>query len=204
MSEPIGLTLTVWTTAFFTLALYSFLYKDNPLFKLAEHVFAGLTAGYYFGQIFHSVIVQQLWVPLRDDREWILLFPAILGALLFARFVPRMGWLSRISLAFVSGSTAGITLMRQLHGQIMPQVASTFLPLDSVSNILFILGVITTLIYFYFSKPHTGPLGWIANVGIVFIMVAFGAHFGYTVMARVSLLIGRMQFLLIDWLGVAS
>jgi len=69
-------------TAFFTLALYSFLYKDNPLFKLAEHVFAGLTAGYYFGQIFHSVIVQQLWLPLKDDHEWILLFPGILGALL--------------------------------------------------------------------------------------------------------------------------
>lgn len=191
-------------TAFFTLALYSFLYKDNPLFKLAEHVFAGLTAGYYFGQIFHSVIVQQLWIPLKDDGEWILVFPGILGAMLFARYIPRMGWLARLSLAFVIGSTAGITIMRQLHGQIMPQVASTFLPLDSVSNVLFILGVITTLIYFYFSKPHTGALGWIANVGIMFIMVAFGAHFGYTVMARVSLLIGRMQFLLIDWLRIAS
>jgi hypothetical protein len=31
-------------------------------------------------------------------------------------------------------------------------------------------------------------------------MVAFGAAFGYTVMARISLLIGRMQFLLGDWL----
>jgi hypothetical protein len=201
LSSPFVILLP---TAFFTLALYSFLYKDNPLFKLAEHVFAGLTAGYYFGQIFHSVIVQQLWLPLKDDHEWILLFPAILGALLFARYIPRMGWLSRISLAFVIGSTAGITIMRQLHGLIMPQVASTFIPLDSVGNVLFVVGVITTLIYFYFSKPHTGPLGWIANVGIVFIMVAFGAHFGYTIMARVSLLIGRMQFLLIDWLGIAS
>ena len=33
-------------------------------------------------------------------------------------------------------------------------------------------------------------------------MIAFGASFGYTVMARVSLLIGRIQFLLHDWLGV--
>jgi hypothetical protein len=32
-------------------------------------------------------------------------------------------------------------------------------------------------------------------------MIAFGAMFGNTVMARLSLFIGRMQFLLKDWLG---
>jgi hypothetical protein len=30
-------------------------------------------------------------------------------------------------------------------------------------------------------------------------MAGFGASFGYTVMARVSLLIGRIQFLTQDW-----
>ena len=33
-------------------------------------------------------------------------------------------------------------------------------------------------------------------------MVGFGASFGYTVMARISLFIGRLQFLLGDWLGI--
>lgn len=196
--------VTLFPTAFFTLALYSFLYRDNPFFKLAEHVFAGLSAGYYFGLILHSVIIQQLWVPLSQDGEWMLLFPAALGALLFARFLPRLGWISRLSLAFVIGSTAGISVTQQLHGLIMPQVANTLVPLTSINNVLLIVGVLSTLIYFYFSKPHKGPLGWVASGGIGFIMVAFGAHFGYTVMARVSLLIGRIQFLLVDWLGIAS
>jgi hypothetical protein len=35
-----------------------------------------------------------------------------------------------------------------------------------------------------------------------YMMVFFGATFGYTVMSRVSLLIGRMEFLLGDWLGL--
>jgi hypothetical protein len=35
-------------------------------------------------------------------------------------------------------------------------------------------------------------------------MISFGAHFGYTVMARLSLLIGRVQFLTVDWLGIFS
>lgn len=200
-SSPI---VVLFPTAFFTLALYSFLYSDNPVFKFAEHVFAGLSAGYYFGLIFHSVIVQQLWFPLSQDREWILLLPGILGILLFARYVPRAAWMSRLSLAFVIGSTAGITFIQQLHGLILPQVERTLLPLNSLDNFLIVVGVLSTLIYFYFSKPHTGPLGWVASGGIGFIMVAFGAHFGYTVMARVSLLIGRIQFLLIDWLGITS
>ena len=57
-----------------------------------------------------------------------------------------------------------------------------------------------SLIYFYFSKEHTGVLGVTARVGIWFIMVSFGAHFGYTVMARISLLIGRVYFLADQWL----
>lgn len=191
-------------TAFFTLAIFSFLYRDNPVFKLAEHVFAGLSAGYYTGLIFQSVIKQQVWIPLTQDGRLLVLVPAVLGVLMFARFFPRIGWLTRLSLAFAIGSTAGIMFIQQLHGLVLPQIRRTFLPLDSLSNILIVVGVLCTLIYFYFSKPHKGPLGWIASVGIGFIMVAFGAHFGYTVMARVSLLIGRIQFLLVDWLGVAG
>lgn len=195
---------TLLPTALFTLAIFSFLYKDNPMFKFAEHVFAGLSAGYYFGLIFQSVIRQQVWMPLTQDGRWIVLIPGIMGLLMFARFFPRIGWTTRLPLAFVIGSTAGIMFIQQLHGMVLPQVGRTLLPLDSVRNVLIIVGVLATLIYFYFSKPHTGALGWIASVGIAFIMVAFGAHFGYTVMARVSLLIGRVQFLLVDWLGVAQ
>ena len=191
---------TLLPTAFFTLAIYSFLYKDNPVFKFAEHVFAGLSAGYYVGLIFQSVINQQVWIPLTQDGRILVIVPAILGVLMFARFFPRIGWLTRLPLAFAIGSTAGIMFIQQLHGIILPQVSRTVLPLDSLDNILIVVGVLSTLIYFYFSKPHTGPLGWVASGGIGFIMVAFGAHFGYTVMARVSLLIGRIQFLLLDWL----
>ena len=35
-------------------------------------------------------------------------------------------------------------------------------------------------------------------------MISFGASFGYTVMARVSLLLGRFQFLLGDWLHLVD
>ena len=75
---------------------------------------------------------------------------------------------------------------------------------DIILTIIVVVGVLSTLIYFYFSKEHTGVLGATAKVGIWFIMIAFGAHFGYTVMGRVSLLIGRVQFLVEDWIGSFS
>ncbi len=198
--------IQIWVAALFTLAIFSFLYKDNPFYKLAEHIFAGLSAGYYIGLIWESVIIQQLWDPMLAGSWW-LIIPGLLGVLMFARLWPRFSWLSRIALAFVMGNTAGIFLITQLHGVVLPQMQATMLSLGTVNGfasallaIIVVVGVVSTLIYFYFSKEHTGVLGVTARVGIWFIMVSFGAHFGYTVMARISLLIGRVYFLANQWL----
>ena len=200
----------IWIIAFFTLALFSFMYKDNPIYRIAEHIFAGLTAGYQVGLVWDTVIIQQLWDPMLAGK-WYLFIPGIMGFLMFARFSQKISWISRISLAFVMGVTAGIFLISQLHGLVLPQMKDTMLPLwngDGFSSLLLaiivIVGVISTLIYFYFSHEHTGALGVTAKVGIWFIMISFGAHFGYTVMGRVSLLIGRVQFLVEDWVGSFS
>lgn len=197
----------VWVIAFFTLSLFSFMYKDNPLYKVAEHIFAGLSAGYYVGLIWDTVIVTQLWDPMIAGK-WLLIFPGIMGLLMFARFFPKYTWVSRTSLAFVMGITAGIFITSQLHGLVLPHMKATMISLgggggfgEAVLAIIVVIGVISTLIYFYFSKEHTGALGVTAKVGIWFIMISFGAHFGYTVMGRVSLLIGRVQFLAEDWIG---
>lgn len=215
--------------AFFTLAIFSFLYKDNPVYKFAEHIFAGLSAGYYVGLIWESVIQQQLWGPITGDGtyrlilfamdtdfwliipttigKWWLIIPGLIGCLMFARFSKKYSWLSRIALAFVMGNTAGVFLVSELHGKVLPQMKSTMElqpsggPTDWLLTAIIVVAVISTLIYFYFSHEHTGALGVTAKLGIWFIMISFGAHFGFTIMARVSLLIGRMQFLIEDWLG---
>jgi hypothetical protein len=41
-----------------------------------------------------------------------------------------------------------------------------------------------------------------AHVGILVLMVTFGASFGYAVMGRVSVLIGQFRDLLGGWLGL--
>jgi len=65
-----------------------------------------------------------------------------------------------------------------------------------------LISIYSFLIYFFFSVEHKGPVGVISRIGIWFLMVSFGASFGYTVMGRMSLLIGRVMFLMRDWLGI--
>jgi Kef-type K+ transport system membrane component KefB len=67
---------------------------------------------------------------------------------------------------------------------------------EILSNLLVVIGVCAGVFYFFFSKKHTGALGVVSKVGIAFLMMSFGASFGYTVMGRISLAIGRFQDLL--------
>ncbi|NKB66580.1 MAG: hypothetical protein GKR89_05930 [Candidatus Latescibacteria bacterium] len=190
----------------FTLALYSFLYKDNPLFKFAEHVFVGVAAAYVFGQVWYPTIYGEILGPMTgvgDFDAW-LLVPTLLGLLMLTRFSPKFGWLSRISFAFVVGVGAGLSIPRTIASQILAQLEPTMRPLsmdmDGLNLFLILVGVVAVLVYFFFSVEHKGAVGHVSRLGIWFLMISFGASFGFTIMGRLSLFIGRMQFLMGDWL----
>jgi hypothetical protein len=196
-----------------TLALYSFLYKDNPLFKFAENIFVGVAAAYVFGQYWYQTIYGEIFVRLKalggEDSvsgDWWLLAPTLLGLLMLTRFSRRFGWLSRLSFAFFVGLGAGLTIPRTISSFILAQVQPTLQPLswtvDGLNLLIILVGVVAVLVYFFFSVEHTGVVGKVSRVGIWFLMISFGASFGYTIMARLSLLIGRVNFLLNDWLGI--
>jgi len=59
------------------------------------------------------------------------------------------------------------------------------------NNLIILVGTVTGLLYFFFSKEHKGNFGKVTRVGIYFLMISFGASFGFAVMGRISLLIGR-------------
>ncbi|MCK4416835.1 MAG: hypothetical protein KAV99_01550 [Candidatus Latescibacteria bacterium] len=188
-----------WIAAALTLFIFSFLYKDNPFYKLAEHIFVGVSAGYWVVYEVRNVVIPNMIEPVSQGR-YIYIVSGIMGLMMLTRVLPKIGWLSRWAIAFTVGMTSGYFLVTYLQSHALEQVRATLLPLNSPNNILIIVGVLTALIYFFFSKEHKGVFGKTAKVGIWFLMIAFGASFGYTVMARVSLLIGRMHFLLSDWL----
>src|SRR5687768_11011889 len=55
-----GRTIGLWAAAFFTLAIFSFLYGDNPIYKVAESVLVGVSAAYWIVVAFWDVIVPNL------------------------------------------------------------------------------------------------------------------------------------------------
>jgi hypothetical protein len=204
----------VITAAGLSLALYSFLYKDNPLFKFAEHVFVGVAAAYTFGQIWFPTLYGEIIEPLLNPGataaqvSWLLLVPTALGLLMMTRVSRRLGWLSRYAFAFVVGLGAGLTIPRTISSFLLAQIEPTIRPLswsvEGLNLAIILVGVVSVLIYFFFSVEHTGVVGRISRVGIWFLMVSFGASFGYTIMARLSLLIGRVSFLFSDWLHLIN
>ena len=205
---PLSETIGIWLGAALTLCIFSFLYRDNPFYKFAEHLFVGISAGYWATLEWHNVFLPNLWEPLTQEGRLLLLVPFAFGVLLFSRFTKKFSWLSRWSMALIIGIYAGIAIVGYGSGDLILQIRANLLPLwtdswlTSFNNILLTLGVITGLIYFFFSKEHKGALGGAAKVGVWFLMISFGASFGYTVMSRMSLLIGRIYFLLVTWLHI--
>lgn len=196
-----------WLAAFLTLAAFSFLYKDNPFFRFAESLFAGVSLGYYVGNVLNQTLVPNLLTPLAQDfnGNWDLMVPGLLGLMLYMRGAPRIGWISRYALGIYVAYYIGLDFTRRIHGEVMPQIARTIQPLNSLDAatlvpLIFIVGVYSVLIYFFFSKEQNVVTKPIARLGIWFLMISFGAAFGFTVMGRVALLIGRLNFLILDWI----
>lgn len=220
-------TAGLWVAAFLTLAIFSYLYRDNVFYKLAESIIVGVSAGFYLVAAFWDSIVAQLLVELAPQmtRAWALpgiasdkqpdlrfTVPLVLSVFLFFKFVPGLNWLARWPLAFVVGTFAGLRLVLFLEADFVSQIRSTLLPLvvfaadgsfllwSSLRNLGIILSVLACLTYFFFSVEHRGVVGRVSRVGIWVLMITFGASFAFTVMGRITLLTKRFEFLFNDCL----
>jgi hypothetical protein len=165
-------------------------------------------------------VVQQFWQVLwpnliqpmtaaESPVRWKFIVGGLLCVLLFTRLFPAISSWSRFTIAALIGTFAALKVTGFAQAEVVEQVRATMVPLwiagdpaASLNNVVLVVGVITTLVFFFFSKEHKGVIGGTAKLGIWYLMVSFGAAYGFTVMSRISLLIGRFQFLLDDWLGI--
>lgn len=230
--------LGAWIAVFLTFGIFSYLYKDNPFYRIAEHLFVGISAGYWTSIFFWTQIQPNLfgrlwpaseystdafWYKIYNglsffsssvfpaggidkghDMHLIYLFPFALGVMMLLSLIPKINWFARWGIAYTVGMAAGLRAYGYLNSNVIGQIKGTVanfadpnLPFWSLTSpsvfnsIVILVGTITGLLYFYFSKEHKGALGKISKVGIYFLMISFGASFGFAVMGRISLLIGR-------------
>ena len=218
----------VWIGVFLTLCMFSFLWRENGFYRFGEHLFVGVSNGFGVAFMYNLVLKPNLIEPVREafriageegvswmqfnpfqDANFIVILFGLIGCLYFTRFIPGISWMVRIPIGIFMGYYTGLSVPAYFQGTVLRQVGATVLTPDKfvstgegIIGVVVLIGVICTIIYFFFSKEHKGVLKGLSWVGIVFIMVGFGASFGFTVMARMSLAIGRFTFLLRDWLGL--
>jgi hypothetical protein len=192
----------IWNgiAAFLTLCIFSFLYKDNPFYRLAEHLVVGVSAGYFAIILVYNGLIPKLINPVFRQGRLYYLLPGLLGVFMWTRFSKKWSWLSRYSIAAYMGVATGVAIPLYMYTYVIRQAQATMAPVGLTSvplinNLLVAIGVISGLFYFYFSKAHAGAMGVISRIGIWILMVGFGAGFGLTVMGRISLLAERVLFL---------
>ncbi|MDP6569991.1 MAG: hypothetical protein QGF36_04530 [Candidatus Marinimicrobia bacterium] len=236
-----------WVVVFLTLSIFSYLFDDNPFYKAAEHLFIGVSAGYWavisfwqqiqpnlFGRLWpdleslagEKTLLQSIWYGIYevlnfvttgfglldrsvfpeggiegyDEIRFIYIIPFILGIFMLLRLVPKVGWLARWAIAYIVGMTAGLRFYSFLNSDILSQIKASAVNFSSdwgtmINGLIVFIGTLTGLIYFFFSKEHKGSFGTLSKIGIYFLMIKFGASFGFAVMGRISLLIGRINAL---------
>ncbi len=229
-AQSLWTTVGIWTAAILTIGVFSFLYRDNPLYKVCESVLIGVSAAYWMVNGFWTSLVPQLFGKLMPGlvREYALpampvsttpgldfalaCVPLVLGIMLVWRLAPKGGWISVWPIAMIIGVTAGLKLVSSIESDFMAQLGATMRPLvamnggfdfwGTIAALVGVVGVLTVLTYFFFSVEHKGAVGKTARVGVWFLMITFGSAFGLTVMGRITLLAQRFEFLFKDWLHI--
>ena len=233
-----GELIGAWIAVFLTLAIFSYLYKDNAFYKIAEHLFVGISAGYWTSMFFWTQIQpnlfgrlwpsshydsESLWYGIYNAMSWInssvfpaggidkghemhliYLIPFALGIMMLLSVFDKLSWFARWGIAYTVGMAAGLRAYVYLNSNVIAQVRNSTLNFSDpdmpvfalignsyFNGIVLLIGTIAGLLYFYFSKEQKGAFGKVTRVGIYFLMVSFGASFGFAVMGRISLLIGR-------------
>jgi hypothetical protein len=204
----VSLNPGIWMAAILTIFIYTFVYKENPAFRWAEHTLIGLTAGVYTVNGLENI--RKLVInPITsgDTQALLMLIPLAMGLLLFTRFSKTQYHYSRWMMAMLIASAIGAGMIAASQSQIMTSIVqtfpTTFTDINTFFNeIVMLVAVITTIIFFTYTRPHTGVTGKIALIGRYGLMLALGVNFGNAFSSRMGYIIGRLNFLLLEWLGI--
>jgi hypothetical protein len=207
-----------------TVLILSYLFGDNPLFRATVYVFVGVSAGYVAAVAWTQVIWPQVLLPIwsgtafSSARQTVVVFvPLIGGVLLLAKAFPRLSGLGQLSMAYLVGVGAAVTIGGAVLGTLLPQISATSGSFNMktavarnvdpafmiLNGVLILIGVVGTLAYFHFGARQkldgTVKRNFVVEIltliGRVYIAVTFGVLFAGVYMAALTALIERMDSL---------
>jgi len=214
-AELIALLQPFATTvgALATLAMLSILWKENPIYRFGEHVVIGASSAHYIVVTFSNTIKPRVVNDMVGQGQYWQIVPIVVGLLLYFRLSTKLRWLARIPLALWVGYEAGLELTMRTFMPLFAQSQSTITKLivmdatgfhlgATINNLIFFASFALTMLYFFYSFEKLNAHRSLLKVGRLIIMIAYGCAFGNGITGRLSLMLGRIQFLLGTWLGL--
>lgn len=195
-------TLSILIATTLTLMMYTILYRENPAFRFGEHIMVGSTVG-------HAIVLAVFqirdlaWIKFYqgittgDIRGLAYIIPMVLGILLYFQFSSKYRFISRLSIAMMLGVGIALSIRGLLFVNVVGQIKGAMMPLTSIKNIAYLIGIICVLLYFVYEERASRVAGPLPKVGRYILMLTMGAYFANAIMGRVSIVIGTLNTLLV-------
>ncbi len=201
-----------------TILIFSYFLGDNPFFRLAVHIFIGVSAAYVALITINNVLIPRLILPVINGTQGerllsLLLFIPSVFILFKATPLHKAGnW----SVAILVGIGAAAAIGGAITGTLFPQILGTINSVDpsayaittsrwdqAINGFIIVVGTVTTLIYFHFgTREQTGQVNErlpiiekISIIGKVFLAITFGALYAGVYLSSLAALVERITFL---------
>ncbi len=194
---------------FFTVALLSYVIGDNPLYRVALHLFVGVAAGYAGLVVIYKVLVPYLALPTAGGDitpAALSTVPLILFIFLILKLHPRTSGLGNVAIAYMVGVGGAVAVGGAITGTLFPQIAMAWkasnpFPNALVNEIIIVLGAVTTLLYFqYWLRAETtagaeraAMMTVLADIGKGFTVATLGAIYAGMILSGIAVLSERVM-----------
>ncbi|MCJ7716472.1 MAG: hypothetical protein MUO54_08130 [Anaerolineales bacterium] len=201
-----------------TILIFSYLLGDNPFFRLAIHIFIGVSAAYVALITINNVLIPRLVLPLINGSggERLLSFLLLIPSIFLLSKATPLRKAGNWSVAILVGIGAATAVGGAITGTLFPQILGTINSVDpsaysistsrwdqAINGFIIVLGTITTLLYFHFGtlekpgQPSERPpiIEKISMIGKVFLAITFGALYAGVFLSALAALVERLSFI---------
>lgn len=191
-------TLSPWIGVLVTIGFWSYLYKENPLFRVVEFTFIGFATAHATVMAI-TELKKNLVAPIVNKSNYILLVPTVLGLLLYTRYSKDLRFLERFPISIMVGIGTGVAVRAMVRAQLLAQIQQTIQPGKPIDGLIIALLTLGSVTYFIFSSEEGLPKSTIPfynglrRIGRIAIMAAMGAAFGNLCVTRYTMAISRIM-----------
>lgn len=211
--DPFIASVGVTIAAMLTIFAFSILVKESFLTRIAEYTVLAASAAHWLVSGIVSLRNSLVGRLVVGNYIWIPMF--LLGFLFYTRYVLKYRWLVRYPTAILSGVTIALSIRGIMDANVITQLKAAILPLASANFYTNVNNVVMTIMFalttWYFVFTYSEPKGlvgrsnnYILKGARYILMAAFGLSYGTTTVSRLSTLLGRLIFLVGNWLGIVK